>query len=123
MANNVVEIGLPWEMEPGATYPSLKQDSFEPLGVSYYGANTDCTKRVVLRSNACEQFVFGYPNDEALPTHPLYQFGLGYYGLFEVVESDWGDRLAMQNLLRFPSTDLQAFQAPAFHCHIPRRDS
>lgn len=30
---------------------------------------------------------YGYPNDEALGAHPLAQFGLGFYGVFEVDNS------------------------------------
>jgi hypothetical protein len=45
---------------------------------------------------------FGYPNDEALPGHPLYPKGLSYYGLFEVLNSSWNKTLAEQNLVSFP---------------------
>ena len=32
-------------------------------------------------------FKYGYPNDEV--SHPLDMFGLGSYGFFEVINSDW----------------------------------
>jgi hypothetical protein len=34
-------------------------------------------------------YKFGYPNDEAMGAHPLAKFGLGFYGLFEVLNSPW----------------------------------
>jgi len=32
---------------------------------------------------------FGGPNDEALGGHPLYERGLGRYGVYEVFNSSW----------------------------------
>ena len=46
---------------------------------------------------------FGYPNDEALPGHPLYPKGLTFYGIFEVRDSSWSRALAEQNLVSFPN--------------------
>lgn len=34
-------------------------------------------------------YKYGYPNDEAMGTHPMAKFGLGFYGLFEVLNSPW----------------------------------
>jgi hypothetical protein len=95
-------------MEPGAPLPTLKASDRSELRVSYFEASTEVHRRVILRFTGCSQFIFGYPNDESLPGHPLYQFGLGYYGLFEVRGSDWGHRLRTQNLVSFPRTDLNA---------------
>jgi hypothetical protein len=46
---------------------------------------------------------FGYPNDEALPGHPLYSRGLRNYGIFEVLNSTWRKMLADQNVVSFPN--------------------
>lgn len=35
------------------------------------------------------QMKYGSPNDEARGGHPLFKFGLGFYGLFEVENSPW----------------------------------
>lgn len=48
----------------------------------------------------CSQVVFGYPNDEAQPGHPLYADWS--YGFYEVLESDWPRRLEAQNRVSFP---------------------
>ena len=34
-------------------------------------------------------YKYGYPNDEAMGSHPMAKFGLGFYGLFEVLNSPW----------------------------------
>jgi hypothetical protein len=47
---------------------------------------------------------FGYPNDEALGGHPLYNSGLSAYGVFEVIGSPWIRRLTEQNRVAFPAT-------------------
>lgn len=41
--------------------------------------------------------MFGGPNDEALHGHPLYERGLGPYGVFEIQHSSWVRRLEVMN--------------------------
>ena len=50
--------------------------------------------------------VFGYPNDEAQPGHPLYAAGTWSYGFYEVLGSDWPARLEAQNRVAFPTSSL-----------------
>lgn len=47
----------------------------------------------------CSQSIFGYPNDEAYWGVPD-----AGYGFYEVLDSDWSDRLTEFNRLRFPDT-------------------
>jgi hypothetical protein len=47
---------------------------------------------------------FGYPNDEALAGHPLYDRGLRAYGVFEVHNSSWIKMKTQQNRVAFPNT-------------------
>lgn len=42
-------------------------------------------------------YKFGYPNDEAMGTHPLAKFGLGFYGLFQVLDSPWTKEICEGN--------------------------
>ena len=42
-------------------------------------------------------FKFGYPNDEAMFGHPLYERGLRSYGAWEVLDSSWTRRLERMN--------------------------
>jgi hypothetical protein len=51
----------------------------------------------------CHITRFGYPNDEALEGHPLWDKGLGAYGIYEVLNSSWKAQLAEQNLVCFPN--------------------
>jgi hypothetical protein len=48
---------------------------------------------------ACMQSIFGYPNDEAYGGVPD-----ASYGFYEVLDSDWSDRLTEFNRLQFPDT-------------------
>jgi hypothetical protein len=42
-------------------------------------------------------YKFGYPNDEAIGAHPMTKFGLGFYGLFEVLNSPWTKKICEAN--------------------------
>lgn len=58
----------------------------------------------VLTFKGCLLTKFGYPNDEALGGHPLYERGLRCYGAFEVLNSSWAAAVAAQNRHSFPDT-------------------
>jgi hypothetical protein len=45
---------------------------------------------------------FGLPNDEALPGHPLYNRGLRYYSIAEVLNSSWAREAEERNRISFP---------------------
>jgi hypothetical protein len=47
---------------------------------------------------------FGYPNDEALGGHPLYQRGLRFYQPHLIGNSSTIERFHRQNLVSFPDT-------------------
>jgi hypothetical protein len=66
---------------------------------------------------------FGYPNDEALPGHPLYAFGLKDYGygIFEVLNSSWRKRIDDQNRISFPR--LESYTKRSRHFIITFHDS
>jgi hypothetical protein len=42
-------------------------------------------------------YKFGYPNDEVLQAHPYYNLGLSPYDLFEVVGSEWIEKIEKMN--------------------------
>jgi hypothetical protein len=52
----------------------------------------------VVECQDCSASKFGYPNDEGLPEHPLYKFGLARAGssILEVVGSSWAEDLSQQ---------------------------
>ncbi len=45
---------------------------------------------------------FGYPNDEALHSDPLYVHGLKYYDIVEVTDSPWIREVNERNRVVFP---------------------
>lgn len=60
--------------------------------------------RAVVELVRCSVSKFGYPNDEALPGHPLYKNGLdgGGYGVYEVLNPTWAKEVTKQNRVCFP---------------------
>lgn len=58
----------------------------------------------IVEVERCHVTCFGYPNDEALPGHPLYTRGLSAYGVFAVRNSRWVRALTERNRVAFPST-------------------
>ncbi|QYM77716.1 hypothetical protein K0B96_10305 [Horticoccus luteus] len=65
-------------------------------------------ERAVAVFEGCLASRFGYPNDEALPGHPLYRYGLGDYDFFEVSSSPWMEEVRAQNRVSFPKFDMPA---------------
>ena len=58
----------------------------------------------IVEFDLCSITKFGYPNDEALPGHPLHERGLEAYGVFEVHNSSWIKLKTQQNRVAFPNT-------------------
>lgn len=67
-------------------------------------AATPTSGVAVATFKGCQQVLFGYPNDEAQPGHPLYPAGGWSYGFYEVLGSDWAAGLQAQNRLVFPDS-------------------
>jgi hypothetical protein len=62
--------------------------------------------RAVVKVSPCLAFKFGYPNDEALPGHPLYKRGFEGVAVYEVLDSSWVAELGRQNRVNFPHSDV-----------------
>jgi hypothetical protein len=58
----------------------------------------------IIEFKHCSITKFGYPNDEALPGHPLYERGLLPYAINEVIDSRWDREMTRQNRVAFPNT-------------------
>jgi hypothetical protein len=103
--DEVIKLDVPWLPDPGAPDPHLLTGDSGPTMVVYRTAAIAPTDEefAVLRFPVCTIVKFGYPNDEALPGHPLYPKGLSYYGIFEVLDSSWSTSLEEQNLVSFPN--------------------
>lgn len=100
----VVELDLGVYPVPGAPMPLLAQGSRDLVLVFWAQTEPGGDRKTgVVQASFCDISQFGYPNDEALPGHPLYERGLRYYGIYEVLDSSWFARLQAQNRVTFPS--------------------
>jgi hypothetical protein len=77
--------------------------TFSAVRETYSGKREDAGYGIV-ELLGCSLTKFGYPNDEALPGHPLYKKGLSGYGVFEVKNSVWLSTITEQNRVAFPHT-------------------
>jgi hypothetical protein len=53
-----------------------------------------------LECKQCGMSKFGYPNDEGLPEHPLYNYGMAdlQSSVHEVIESAWAEEVSQQRI-------------------------
>ena len=58
----------------------------------------------IVELDLCSLTKFGYPNDEALPGHPLHDRGLDAYGVFEVCNSSWIKLMTEPNRVAFANS-------------------
>ena len=86
---------------------------FNAMQVQPDGRRTDAG-RAVVKVPVCWAFKFGYPNDEALPGHPLYSRGFHGTAVYEVSSSSWLDEMGRQNRVRFPNFDVREWNARHF---------
>jgi len=93
-----VDVAFDIKPEAGVPFPVLFQTEDETVLV-YRGYGV-----VVAHFEGCIITRFGYPNDEALGGHPLYESGLQHYGVFEVYGSSWPSELEARNRRVFPDS-------------------
>jgi hypothetical protein len=101
--DEVVSLDVPWLPHAGDSMPVVSQYEWF-VAITYRAAVSTghFGQRVLLQFDRCLVSQFGYPNDEALPGHPLYARGLTHYGIFEVKQSSWLDTMQEQNRQSFP---------------------
>jgi hypothetical protein len=87
------------------------------------GGNYNRVGWAVVRLGSCEQSKFGYPNDEALPGHPLYSKGFSGLGVFEVINSTWEDSLREQNRIAFPDPNMPPWPWRLRHLIFPFKEN
>ena len=105
MTDDVEMLDVPWISDGGAPMPILYQPEGEPARLVFRVAPIAPTTLplAVVRFPGCWALKFGYPNDEALPGHPLYDKGLSFYKFHEVFGSSWLLDLHEQNQVSFPT--------------------
>jgi len=95
------------ELSPSIPAETVLQDGWETYllffavskAVDESGSLEDLGVAVV-KCQQCMMAKFGYPNDEGLPEHPLYEFGLdtASSSVLEVVDSPWASELFGQRI-------------------------
>jgi len=98
--DRVVELdGIPKPVT-GAPEPIVVADE-QAVVVSYVSEypepSNDTPTFCSVRFHLAHTHLFGAPNDEALEGHPLWNRGLGFYGVFRVDQSSLIRRLAVMN--------------------------
>jgi hypothetical protein len=91
--------GIP-KPEPGAPEPIVIADEQAVVlcYVTEYQETENLSPKIcAIRFHLAHVHLFGAPNDEALEGHPLWNHGLGFYGVFRVDQSSLIRRLAAMN--------------------------
>jgi len=94
-------------MDTGAPMPGIVSDG-DDLYVAYIvnsSAVSEYEEFAVVRFSHALQHTFGYPNDEALGGHPLFDDGLAFYAFNLVTESPSLRELGERNARVFPKTE------------------
>ena len=73
----------PPQMDTGAPMPALEH-SDDTLVLAYICRGE---RSAAVRFSGVSWLHFGYPNDEGLSEHPLYEHGLRHYAFWEVLDS------------------------------------
>jgi hypothetical protein len=88
----------PPPMDIGAPCPAVHSDGHNLLCAYFINSTVAPAGSVaLLKFEALLQYKFGYPNDEVLQGHPLYQFGLTQHDFFVVENSPLIDEIEKQN--------------------------
>ena len=118
--DKVVEYDIGWYPELAVSGPLLMADdgklvfSFNATRLASDGYHRADAGRVVVRVPWCLAFKFGYPNDEALTGHPLYDHGFVGTAVYEVLESSWIAQVGCQNRVPFPEMDTAVWDVRHF---------
>jgi hypothetical protein len=104
-SERVVELDVPWVPEMAAPMPVLWQSEHQAVLAYHASPKAPGGPYCVVAFEGCLIATFGYPNEDALPGHPLHDKGLEWYGFYEVEASSWIDKLKAQNAVTFPDAD------------------
>jgi hypothetical protein len=98
------------QMDTGAPMPHVELRDGQELLCAYMVSKrtlpvSDLEEYAVIAFHGVSQFMFGYPNDEALRGHPLYSLGLSCYAFNRIENSPYLVELGRRNALSFPGTE------------------
>lgn len=88
----VVSLDVPWLPDAASPSPVLIEDEYSAV-VVYRTAEEVGKLAVLVGFPGCRITRFGHPDAKALPSHPLYELGLSYHGVYEVLGSSWPAQL------------------------------
>jgi len=101
-ADTVIGSNVGLYPEAGAPHPVLLQDERRAVLVFTAITTDEQTVTAIAEFTGCLATRFGYPDDQALPGHPLYNHGLRYHDVMEVLHSSWMRQLEDQDAGAFP---------------------
>jgi hypothetical protein len=101
-ADTVTALDVGLYPERDAPEPTLLQSRERAILVFAATARDERAVTAVAEFTGCLATRFGYPDDEALPGHPLYRNGLRCYLVSEVLHSSWLRQVYQQHLSVFP---------------------
>ena len=104
---SVAEWREPPQMDIGAPVPGICCDGSDLLLAYVVSSGLDPRFKefAVVKFADVLQHIFGYPNDEALGGHPLYELGLTFYAFNVVKDSPYIDELNKRNASMFPGNN------------------
>jgi len=103
--DKVIAYDLGCEPDPSTPAETLVQDGWDTFLLFFAVRRTSTGPRrfedlgvAVVRCEQCTMSRFGYPNDEGLPEHPLYNRGMAECSssVMEVLDSSWGKEVYSQ---------------------------
>jgi hypothetical protein len=94
MSERAVPLRLPGMAWPAGSPEPFIVSSEQRTFVGFFPSDDDSRTSgseevIVVELARCTSIKFGFPNDEALHGHPLYEAGLTHYQLHEVLDSAW----------------------------------
>lgn len=98
------------QMDTGAPMPQIKLLEGRELLCGYIVSkrtisNVSNEEFAVVAFHGVSQFTFGYPNDEALGAHPLYDHGISFYAFNQLEDSPYLKELGRRNASVFPGSE------------------
>jgi hypothetical protein len=95
------------QMDTGAPVPAiaLHEGSLLVAYLVAHPSSASSDEFAVVRFHGVCQHTFGYPNEDALPTHPIFGAGLAFYAFNEIHNSPYLDELGARNGRIFPGTE------------------
>jgi hypothetical protein len=121
--SSVYNIGC--QPSPSLSAETLIQDSHKTYLLFFAVSNSvdekGCLKNLgvaILSIEGCIISKFGYPNNEGLPEHPFFEYGLAKYPVLEITNSSW-----VEEILEQIDTSSRRIRSNGFNCQSSEKKS